>query len=141
VWDDSLSLGIPEIDADHRRLVGIIDAFNQAIITRQEKSEIQRILNLLIADAKSHFEHEARLFHDHGYPGVGHHAALHVDLTRQLVGVLELFNRTEFGYFWTEKALAIEKLVVDHVLDEDMKYRDFLKPLMPNSAGDQPRIG
>jgi hemerythrin len=134
VWNDSLSLDIPEIDEEHRRLVSIIDAFNQAVVSRQEKSEIQRILSLLLADAKSHFEHEVQLFYEHGYPDIGNHASLHAELTRELVDILNDFGRTELSYHWIENALSIEKLVVDHVLDEDMKYRDFLKQRMVNSV-------
>ena len=127
VWDDSLSLGIPEIDEDHRRFISLIDDLNHAIISRQEKPAIERALNLVIADAQSHFEHEESLLARHGYPEVNHHAALHAELTLQLLGVMDAFNSSELSYGWIENALRIKKLVVDHLLDEDMKYRDFLR--------------
>jgi hemerythrin len=127
VWDDSLSLGIAEIDEDHRRFISLIDDLNHAIMSRQEKPKIERALNLVIADAQSHFEHEETLLSRHGYPEVNHHAELHAELTLQLLGVMDAFNSSELSYEWIENALRIKKLVVDHLLDEDMKYRDFLK--------------
>ena len=128
VWDDSLSLGIPEIDADHQRFISLIDDLNHAILSRQEKPVIERALQLVVADAKNHFEHEERLLCRYGYPDVRHHAELHAELTLQLLGVMDAFNSNERSYEWIENALRLKKLVVDHLLDEDMKYRDFIKP-------------
>ena len=126
-WDDSLSLGIPEMDADHRRFIALIDSLNQAIVSRQEKPEIERALNLVIDDAKSHFEHEEQMLFRHGYPDAGQHVELHAELTLRLLALMDAFHQTERGYEWLESALGIKKLAVDHLLDEDMKYRDFLK--------------
>jgi len=128
VWDDSLSLGIPEIDEDHRRFISLIDDLNHAIMSRQEKPEIERALKFVVADAKDHFEHEEQLLYRYRYPEVSHHAELHAELTLQLRGVMDAFNSSERSYEWIENALRIKKLVVEHLLDEDMKYRDFLQP-------------
>ena len=127
VWDDSLSLGVPELDEDHRRFISVIDDLNHAIISRQDKSEIQRVLNLVLTDAESRFEHEERVLSEHGYPEFREHSALHTEVTHQLLGMMDKFNSADRSYDWVEKALLVRKLVVDHLIEEDMKFRGFLK--------------
>lgn len=127
-WNESLSVGIAEVDADHQRFIALVNELNSAIAGRQEKPEIERRLMLLIADAKIHFEHEEKLFSEHGYPDAEHHAELHAELSSEFLRILEEFKRTEHSYCWIESGLRIKNLLVDHLLEEDMKYRDFLGP-------------
>src|SRR5512140_2024092 len=102
VWDDTLSLGIPEIDEDHRRFISLIDDLNHAVMPRRDKPEIERSLKLVVEDARNHFEHEERLLSRHRYPEVNRHAELHAELTLQLLGLMDDFSKSEFGYEWTE---------------------------------------
>jgi hemerythrin len=125
-WNESLSVDIPEIDVEHQHFISLVNDLNAAIIARQQKPEIERLLILIIADARSHFEHEERLFAEHGYPDAAHHAELHAELTSQFLGVLDSFKDAGRSYRWIEAGLLIKKLLVDHLLEEDMKYRHFL---------------
>ena len=127
-WNENLSVGIPEIDADHERFASLVNDLNDAIAARREKPEVAHRLKLIIADAKLHFEHEEKLFDEHGYPDAKHHAELHAELTGRLLHLLDEFERSQDSYHWIESGLLIKKLLVDHLLDEDMKYQDFLGP-------------
>ena len=33
-WTDAMSVGIPEIDEDHKRFIALVDAFNESIAER-----------------------------------------------------------------------------------------------------------
>jgi hemerythrin-like metal-binding protein len=125
-WNESLSVGIPEIDTDHQRFILLVNDLNWAISARQEKPEIERRLRLIITDAKTHFRHEELLFAEHGFPGAAHHAELHTELTSEFLRVLGEFNRSQDSYHWIKSGLLIKKLLVDHLLEEDMTYREFL---------------
>jgi hemerythrin len=133
-WNERLNVGIFEVDADHQRFILLVNDLNWAISAQQEKPEVERRLRLIIADAKTHFEHEDGLFAEHGYPGANHHAELHAEVTSRFLRVLEDFNRSEDRYRWIESGLLIKKLLVDHVLEEDMKYRDFLGSRMNRTS-------
>ena len=132
-WNESLSVGIFEVDADHQRFMLLANDLNWAISAQQEKTELERRLRLIIADAKTHFEHEERLFAEHGYPDAKHHAELHAGVTSRFLRVLDDFNRSEDRYHWIENGLLVTKVLVDHLLEEDMKYREYLGSRM-NSA-------
>jgi hemerythrin len=129
-WDESLSVGIPEIDADHQRFIALVNDLNSAISSRQEKPEVERRLRLIIADAHIHFEHEEKLFAEYGYPDAKRHAELHAEITSQYLRILDEFHRYKDSYLWIESGLLIKKLLVDHLLQEDMKYRAFLAARM-----------
>jgi len=130
VWDESLSVGIPEVDEDHRRFIGLINDLNQAIVARAEKAEVGRRLFALIADAKAHFDHEERLFREHDYPEAERHAEIHSNLLAQLGPAMVIFESSPWSRVWVEKGLLIKDLLVEHLLEEDMRYREFLSEQM-----------
>ena len=125
-WNERLSIGIAEIDADHQRFILLVNDLLWAISARLAKPKIEHRLRLVIRDAKTHFTHEELLFAEHGYPDANHHAELHAELMDQLLRVLDDFNRSEDYYHSIEYGSIIKQLLLNHLLDEDMKYREFL---------------
>ena len=75
-WSDALSVGIPEIDEDHRRFARLVNELNRSIVDRAELAEVRRRLQVIIADAVQHFAHEERLFKEWMYPDAESHAAI-----------------------------------------------------------------
>ena len=136
VWHENLSVGIDEIDEDHRRFIGLVNDLNQAINEPQKNGQINHCLQLIVLDAKRHFEHEQRLFSLHGYPDAAHHAALHTKLLGEIVTAMDCFREAAQGKHWIEKGLQIKTLLVEHLLNEDMQYRDFLVSRMMNRNSD-----
>jgi len=139
-WNESLSIGIPEIDADHQLFMLLVNDLIWAINARLEKPRIERRLRSVIADAKSHFTHEERLFAEHGYPGASHHAALHEELMNQLLRFLDDFGRAEDYSHAIEFGTLIKQSLLNHLLDEDMKYREFLLLRMNRLRGGPQRV-
>jgi len=127
-WSDGLSLGIPEIDEEHRRFISRVNELNSAIVRQTEKTEIQRILDLMIVEATEHFEHEERLLARSKYPDHARHAESHARLEAALLEEKRRFARTEFSVGWMLAGLGIKELLVNHLLNEDMRYREFLEP-------------
>ena len=137
-WNEDLSVGIPEIDQEHQRFISLVNDLNYAIAEREEKAEVERRLRLVVADATTHFEHEERLFAEYGYPDAERHAELHAELNRQLLHILGEFRQSQSSYHWIERGLLIKRLLVEHLLEEDMKYREFMEPRVNRRAPSQP---
>ena len=129
-WNDGLALGIPEIDDDHKRFASLVNELNSAIAGRADKAEVKQKLDLLYLDARDHFQHEERLFALYGYPEHEQHAALHRQIEQALLRELAGFVSSGMSVEWVQSGLRIKELLVSHLLEEDMKYREFLRAKM-----------
>jgi len=126
-WSDSLNVGVPEIDEEHRQFVARVNELNQAIVECEGKATIERLLDLMLMEANHHFWHEQQLLAQWKYPQRAAHAAKHAQLTAQFERVMKEFEQADISFTWALKGLHIKQLLVDHLLREDMKFRDFLR--------------
>jgi len=140
VWNESLSVGIPEIDEDHQRFISLINDLNQAIVSRQTKAEIGRLLKLLVVDARSHFDFEERLFEEYRYPDARRHSESHAQIMNRILAETVEFSNAEWSPAWIEKGLLIKNLLLAHLLEDDMDYRDCLSP-QARAPGEMRRKG
>jgi len=65
-WDESLSVYIPEIDAEHQHFIRLVNELNEAIIVRMNKKEIKSRMRAILDDALMHFAHEEAAFKEGG---------------------------------------------------------------------------
>lgn len=124
-WDESLSVHIPEVDSEHRQFIGLINGLNQSIIERHGMEEIKSRLQSILDDTAAHFAHEEALFKEWGYPDAEEHAKKYVQVTQALREIMEDFelSRTEYGLI--DAGMKVKKALIEHILVEDMKYRDY----------------
>lgn len=124
-WSDGMGFGIPELDAAERRLNALVHELNQAIADGRDGEEIQRLMNQLLFEAVSHFEHEERVLSECAYPLQKGHAALHLQMRAELEHVIEVLRDVEAHAMWAECGLLVAQLFVEHMRQESMKYRNF----------------
>jgi len=126
-WSDYLSVGVPEMDEEHRQFIARVNDLNKAIIESESKSTVERLMDLMLMEAAHHFSHEQELLARWKYPETAAHIAKHADLTAQFERVMKEFAQTDINFVWALKGLQFKQLLVEHLLKEDMKYRDFLR--------------
>jgi hemerythrin len=137
-WSDTLNVDVPEIDEEHRQFVARVNEVNKAIVERKEKATLERLLDLMLMEATHHFWHEEQLLSKWKYPDRAVHAAKHAQLTVQFESVMKEFEQAGVSFAWALKGLYIKQLLVDHLLKEDMKFRDFLRQKRgPNRSQDR----
>jgi hemerythrin len=132
-WGSQLSVGIPEIDYEHRLFFSRVNDLDMALFARKNKTEIQRLMDVLIADAIMHFEHEERLFVQYQYPDLTLHISGHAQIVDELMKIKLQFSMTAFGTEWIGKSTQIRDLLINHLLKADMKYRDFFRDINEQS--------
>ncbi len=125
-WSDALSMGDPEIDAEHKEFISLVNTLNQAIVSRQEKADVESILNRIVNHSISHFAHEEKLFINMKYPKTQEHMQLHSGLILTLKNILKRIHDSEFSREWIEMGLSIKNALVDHILIDDMQYIQYL---------------
>jgi hemerythrin-like metal-binding protein len=137
-WNDRMSVGIPEVDEDHKRFATLINAFNQSILDRMDLSEIKKRLEHVIDDAAEHFAHEEKLFKEWQYPNAEEHANKHVETIAAYKAVLDKFVSYDFASEWIEAGQYVKDLLIGHLINEDMKYAEFYQKHLYD--GDVPNL-
>ena len=125
VWDESLSVCIPEIDSEHRRFIRLVNDLNEAIVDRLDRAELQKRMQYILDDAAEHFAHEEAFFKEWHYPNAEGHALKHAAIIQALNDIMGQFKRDSTMYDWVAAGLKIKEVLIEHILTEDMKYRDF----------------
>lgn len=80
----------------------------------------------LVESALSHFAHEEQLFEQFGFPDLASHANAHDSIATELIGLKQAFETTNLTRKWLEVGTLLRSLLLNHILHDDMKYRDFL---------------
>ena len=127
-WDDSLSIGNEKIDSQHKELIVKIDLLAEAILKREGKNTIERVLRFMREYGELHFASEEELMDRHGYPGMEEHKRQHArfyDTTNRLMGQLESDAEMDF------LASTVERFLIDwlilHIKTTDSELGEFLK--------------
>ena len=79
-WDNSLSVGVDEIDDDHHRLVDLFNMLIHAVSERYTQDYIAALLDELVSCTVWHFKHEERLMLKYNYEGLSSHKTEHMEL-------------------------------------------------------------
>ena len=112
-WTTALSVGVPEIDAQHRELFGRVDALLDAMLAN-DRSVSARTLAFLREYAAVHFGAEEALMRELDYPGLASHAAEHQAFTAE---VDDLGRQLEREGTSAALLLELERRVCDWLRD------------------------
>lgn len=123
-WSDELSVGIQEIDEQHKYLVQLVNELNVHLLSHgSAKETVHEALDKLIRYTETHFVVEESLMRILGYPDYDSHRQHHEDLIqmvldfRQQLSVEGRVSRTELMEF-------LHKWLTYHILKEDKQYSD-----------------
>ena len=77
MWKDSLKIGVPLIDSEHRELCDRIDNLFAACGQGKGKDEILKTVEFLESYTVKHFSDEEKLQRSSSYPKVAEHKEMH----------------------------------------------------------------
>jgi hemerythrin len=123
-WSDDLSVGIEEIDEQHKVLLKLINQMHTAIHKRQGSETVHTILTELIEYTRIHFAVEESLMRILNYSGYTEHHEQHQELLNHVV---ELQQKIELGKTSISFELMhfLKTWLTQHILEEDMLYSGF----------------
>lgn len=84
-WSDALSVGMDEIDNQHKTLVELLNRFHKAVIMGHDLVVIDEVLDELIKYTQIHFSLEERLMRNCNYPDYANHKKRHEQFLEQVV--------------------------------------------------------
>jgi hemerythrin-like metal-binding protein len=123
-WDENFVLGIKDIDAQHKVLVGMINDLHDAMKEGKAKSVLGDIIDGLSKYTKTHFLHEENLFDTYDYPETANHRKEHNNFIAQIA-------EFQTGFAEGKLSLSIQVMTFlkdwlkSHILDTDKKYAPY----------------
>jgi|GEM_PF-670609 len=124
-WQDSMSVGIPVIDKDHKIIMKLINFSHRQLIEHHEEKVLSSALNALIDYTLYHFSREELVMKACDYPNIGEHEKLHQDLTNQVADIAHRYHEDNSSI---EPEVFLEFLknwLINHILKQDMKFKPY----------------
>lgn len=120
VWTDSLSVGVAEIDADHRLLIDLLHQMEAAAAGPEARAVAGSVLAALIDYTDYHFAREERLQQAIGFAEAAEHKRQHQTLRRQ---VADHWRHFQDGRFDAAALCAfMGQWLRHHILEHDMRF-------------------
>jgi hemerythrin-like metal-binding protein len=129
VWDKTMSVEVPEIDEDHRRLIDLFNLLNRAVAQKESKEYTEALMEELISCTLWHFKHEERLMLKYGYRDLVEHRTEHAAL---IDSAKELQRKLVHGATppSAEDIDFLERWLTEHIYGADMALGSYLGEVM-----------
>ena len=124
-WNDSLSTGVAEIDAQHKDFIKLIQRLQILHDKNGSKEFIHRILLELAKYAEYHFISEENLMLLFKYPLLTQHQEQHQMLLRSVKYKLEAYENGSLSL--GEVIAFLSDWLLNHTTKEDRKIGDYLR--------------
>ncbi|SMF35868.1 bacteriohemerythrin [Desulfovibrio gilichinskyi] len=125
-WNESLSLGVAELDKHHKDILLIMSLFLDALQRGQDEDAISTILSKLKEYTLFHFSAEEAFMEKIEYPYIKPHRAKHVELKNKV-------NSFQYARFRHENLTPedykelISNWLIEHILQYDFKIVKYLQ--------------
>jgi hemerythrin-like metal-binding protein len=126
-WDSKYKFGIPTIDAQHAKIVTMINDLFVALQTSAQTAEkaTLRIIEELLLHITSHFKYEEDLFAKFKWEKAEEHAKIHKKMSADIEELMKKYKTSP------EMGKKLIFFLVDwlkvHIQQEDKQYAEFMK--------------
>ncbi|MBU0631010.1 hemerythrin family protein [bacterium] len=129
-WNDQYSLGIANIDLQHKKLFEIVGKIFALKDHTHVKEEIRTILYELTDYVKVHFDDEEAFMKSIEYPDLAYHHELHEQIKTSVSMILQDPKRLDV--IQTKMRVIAKRALIDHILEEDTKFQQYYFNLLKN---------
>jgi hemerythrin len=127
VWNDRLSVGVAALDADHKKMVEIINELYDAILAGSGREKLDGLLDRLMDYARYHFVREEELFAKTEYPDAAAHKREHEEMAAWINTTCKLHRGSTIPAPSLEVMIRLKDYFFDHILSSDQKYVPHIK--------------
>ncbi len=124
IWDDTFSVGVSEVDEQHRNLFRLINELHTRTSQYQNRDSLRKTLNELFTYAAIHFATEEFYFDKFGYPEGANHKREHAEFIAELTSLKNNFDSGKTGLL-----IGIMNFLRDwlstHIEGSDLQYGPF----------------
>lgn len=134
-WKTEYEIGHKVIDAQHRRLIEIVNQLEDAVAGGKRRSQLIAIIDQLERYVEVHFNMEEHKMRESGYPGLDEHMREHRAFTQKLVSFSLPIRQ---GKSWP--AATMLRWLIDwignHITIQDQRYAPWIAGREPEPPQD-----
>ena len=125
-WSDSLKLGVPIIDEQHRMLCSYINDLYRAVRSRADRDVIGRIIEQLKGYTVAHFTSEEQFFKHSEYPKTLQHMDVHQKFVRRLEEIEQDYKngKSDVG---PDLLSFLKDWLINHIQGTDPSYLPYIR--------------
>lgn len=126
-WTDEISVGVAQLDEDHKMLIGIINELYDAMVAEHGEALIDGILARLKSNALKHFSREESIMQSCEYVNYEDHRRHHGDLIGRLNEFMEMYKNKTGGIDQVRLLVFLQGWLINHIKLDDFQFKHFLK--------------
>ena len=127
-WNDSLVIGVEEIDEQHKMLIERLKNLADAFEHQQGETEVFKTFEFMSEYTDFHFSSEQEQMKNADYPGLEYQIAQHEEFKASLKRLIEDFEEEGITRALTTSVNTfLISWLVNHIVGVDMKFAEFLK--------------
>jgi len=127
-WDDSMSIGVARIDAQHKMLFQKFNELSEAIAGPRSKEVAGDLLDFLQFYATWHFGQEENCMNEYNCPAAAQNKQAHAEFVKTFG---QFYEQWQYGTMTPELVVKthqeLEKWLVVHVVQVDTQLRPCVK--------------
>lgn len=126
-WDQGLSVGVPDLDAQHHRLVDMINQLHDAMAKGQGREALKPLLAGLVQYTVTHFQAEEQYMRKINYPNLPQHKAEHEKLVRRVKELTQSYESNQIS-LTIETMNFLRDWLTNHIRRVDRQYASTATP-------------
>lgn len=129
-WDDSLLIGVKEVDEQHKELFERIIALFNACFQGKGRQEVLGTFRFLEEYTIQHFQDEERVMLEYNYPQIRSHKAEHQQFIEAVASLRdELGEDNVTGPFVAQVNRKVVEWIISHIKKEDKALASHIRGL------------
>ncbi len=125
VWSNEYSVGVNEIDLQHKKMLELVHDLHSAVKSCAEKNVLQNLLVELVDFTHTHFLAEEQLMKEHDYPELKAHHKEHKMLIKHMSDLVVAVSSGQYPTFYSDYDVSTDWALL-HISEHDKSLGAFL---------------
>jgi len=122
-WKDEYSVGIKEIDEQHKYFITLLNDLNNAVCSSKDRHELDTLFQKLAEYAERHFATEEKYFDEFNYDGAAEHKLKHQEMRDSIKKIENQKSGNEID-FYGNIVYFLKDWLEDHLEKMDQEYEE-----------------
>jgi len=124
-WTEEFSVGIDEIDMQHRKWISIVNELHDSIMETRGADSLKELIGEMEDYTDFHFSAEEEMLQKAGWPELDRHKRIHFSFKQQVTQLKRDISSGEM-VLRSQVMSVIKNWLTDHILKEDREYSEFI---------------
>jgi hemerythrin len=124
MWLESYSLGVKNLDDDHKRLFQMQENLKNTECKSIEKEEFRKVLHEIRFYLKEHFMAEEKFMRNAHYKDFSSHKDKHESIVLAFGEIIRSTKKMDIICIKVKK--FVNKIIIEHIIHEDVKLNQLL---------------